>query len=641
MQVDLLVQVLYRNRNSKKQKGVPNAAAVWMDPHWTGVWCDACESVQKCEIMECYTFVIRGTFFPLPPSRMGESTPIITMCDSLKIHFYQVRTQPPEETVRDFVYSSAFTVLHLDTKGWRMAGAFNYNANEGLSAKRIPNIRILLKVIKMAPVMPNLQLVKVQGPNLQHHRLTIEIGDWLDETFCKLWTLSTTLSNPRTYFRDFCCTLFFPDICKLFDTGGETHLPCWLACYALANALIVNQSIVKPSDFVKHISSPNLIASTKIEEVMRVVKCMLTPWTMCVREGRYWDDTCVGEPVEDQPFPLSFVPTSRDRVFGKDDCEGRASQAQEMRQLLECIYLQAQKEGARSTFEKMTQSGMCRQKLQMPDLMLRQLLQGCIHVGGLLYHKTLEIQTIVGDANVAALTKTAGAKVVGHSFGLLLYKGGEEYMMVENTAWQRRFLNKVDPQYTKDEIAFMREFATQCLGGNRCQMAGSLTKTLERKIYQKLYMGHDKLYFSSPKKEYGITLDEIQTAVTMSIAKVLSELSTEKNFFGCPAKPEAAELLKKYRQVQANIPDIRRAVMPPQKSEDEFEALMRGWEPISEDKLADLKGGGGFWFTIDKAYWPEISQQLKRCIGTKALQIRQHAFIHSVVVCVASVDGLV
>jgi hypothetical protein len=144
-------------------------------------------------------FAIQGTIFPLPPSRMGES-PVTTntMCDSIKLHFYQVRTLPPEETVRDFVYGSAFTLHMNPPKTWQMAGAFNYNANEGLSAKRIPNIRILLKAIKMVPVMPNLQLVKVQGPNVQHHRLTIEIGDWLDRTLCELWSLQTTLSNPST-----------------------------------------------------------------------------------------------------------------------------------------------------------------------------------------------------------------------------------------------------------------------------------------------------------------------------------------------------------------------------------------------------------------------------------------------------------
>jgi hypothetical protein len=250
-----------------------------------------------------------------------------------------------------------------------------------------------------------------------------------------------------------------------------------------------------------------------------------------------------------------------------------------MRELFECIFLHAEKYGTDSTFTKMVESGACKQKLQMSTLKLRELLKGAIKIGGLLHTKTVESQTIVGDANVAALARARQAHIVGHSFGLLVH--ANEYMMVENTVWQRRFLEDVDRKFSQNEVAFMRAFVGRGFGR---RMAGVTTKPLEQKIYLKLYLGHDKLYFSKERREYGITLDELQRGAyaAMTMRQVLQELAKSENFFGCPAKPEALPMLALYEQIEADLPSIWHAVMTPQKSESEFEKLMENWEPIYE-----------------------------------------------------------
>jgi hypothetical protein len=549
----------------------------------------------------------------------------------VKIHFYQIRPGTDRgEYVRDFLYSTGFSIAAPTNE----CGLFNYNANDGLSIKRLPNIRAFIKINNMTVVeSPSCRRLRIKGPNSQHHDLVVEVGDWLDVTFCEIWPkMRTTLSNPRTYFRDYGCTFFFTDICKLFDKQGESHLPGWLGCYSLANALVVNQTM-SVSELLECLQDDG-IKKGKVQEVMRIVKCVLTPWTMCVREGLYWEDKCIGEPVEDQPFPLSFVPTSKGRVFGKDDCEGRASQAQEMRELLECIFKHATTHGVDHTYEQMMQSGVCGRKLRMQEQTRRQLLEACVHIGRLLHTKVLEVQTIVGDANVTALSHAKGPDVVvGHSFGLMLYKNGQEYMMVENTGWQRRFLKGIDQAFTGAEKAFIGAFtkAERCGG----QIAGVVTKAMEQKIYQTLYFGHDRIYFSKNTKRYGATLDEInaQQCKTMSIAQVLTELSKTPNCFGCPPKLQAVALLKKYQQAQANLADIRRVIMPPQKSEAGFEALMESWGEIYEDSMSRRRSGG-IWFTIDRDVWGDQKEMVEQLCLEGELSMTTHLFIHSVVVCV-------
>ena len=561
---------------------MPNAIAVWVDPFWTGIW-----QVAKQDRL----FKISGNLTPLQPSWASQQAPSsASCCDSVKVHFFRVGEDC------DFMYGTSFPLRQGPTATYHV---FNYNDSDGQSCERDKSIRVI--VANHTSPAAGLLLLEPKGPDASHHKRTIEVGDWIDVNFNQMWPQNKTImTNPRTYFRDYCCTLFFTDICKLFDKGGRSNLPPWLACYSLANALIVNG--VPPRAF---------LSMAIDDEYLRVVKCVITPWTMCAREGLFWDDKSLGKPTEDQPFPLSFVPTFKGRVFGRDDCEGRASQAQEIVELLIKLFQYVKARGEEAAMERL---GAC-QKLQMPRKKLLLLLRGCVRIGEMLNDKTIESQTIVGEADTAAIHGGQGG-VVGHSFGILR-SGPRDYMMVENTGWQRRQL-PCDGQP-------MRPFKLR-----DTMMAGSVSAEVESRLYHKLYMGHDKLFFAKGKElTYGVTLPDIAAGrcECMTMQQVLQALCPRQKSQIWPARPGAEQMLKKYMQIQASLPGIRQTLMTPQKSEAEFERLMEPWGVIQEEDLPVRFQPGGLWFKTDNDAWQDHVQS-----DLEGLPLSTHLFMHSVLV---------
>ena len=496
------------------------------------------------------------------------------------------------------MYSTSFPLRQAPTSNYRV---FNYNDSDGQSCERDSSIRV---IVANHTLPTSLMLLSPKGPDAAHHKRTIDVGNWIDVTFSEMWPNNKTcMTNPRTYFRDYCCTLFFTDICKLFDKSGRCNLPPWLACYSLANALIVNG--VPPRDFLEMPID---------KEFLRIVKCVITPWTMCAREGLFWDDKSLGKPTEDQPFPLSFVPTYKERVFGRDDCEGRASQAQEVVELLVKIFQFVKARGEQAALDRL---GPC-EKLHMPPKKLLELLQGCSRIGELLSDKTIESQTIVGEADTSAIHGGTGS-VVGHSFGLLR-SGSRKYMTVENTGWQRRHLQS-DGEPMRGGAFRIRDV----------MMASSVTDTIENKLYHRLYMGHDKLFFARVKNEplsYGVTLADIGAGrcECMTLQQVLQALCVGQSPRIWPARAGAEQMLTKYMQIQASLPGIRQTLMTPQKSEETFEALMQTWGVIREEDLPLRPQPGGLWFKTDVDAWDDHVQD-----DLEGLPVSTHAFMHSIV----------
>ena len=655
MEVDFLLVLLCHKRTEKQ--GFPNAAAVWVDPLWSGIWQDQPNNARDGDFENC-AFRVRGIIKPLPSTSWAASVSV-GICDSIKVHFFDVKpSKEGGETTRDFLYSTGFplalTTSEPATAKGPLLGVFNYNVNEGISSKRIPNVRVLVHNNKRTRKVP--RILRLKSPDVEHHRRTLELGDWVDVTFCDMWPhLKTCMSNPRTYFRDYCSTFFFFDICKLFDKGGRVNLPPWLACYVLANALVVNG--VSPTSFA---------APENIQLLMRVVKCALTPWTMCAREGLYWDDTCEGVPVEDQPFPLSFVPTDA-RVFGKDDCEGRASQAQEMVDLFVHIFAYMEEHTEARAMLWLKQSPMCQQKLPVRPATLLALLRGCHRIGQLLHSGVLQAQTVVGDANAFAIANPSApctpenAQIIGHSFGIMLYESGDqrEYMMIENTGWQRRLLEG-ERKFTPTEIGFMKHVYQQKLRQNQkkkkesIKMAGGIIKSMENRIYQTIYMGHDKLFFTQDGDgglRYGISLDTInkthvrpydhhnhkEGAVWMPMQEVLKKLSATHHHRIWPAREGAEKMLELYQRIEADLPDFRRTLMTPQKTEAEFERLMLDWGPIGDEAFVVEAGMGGMWLTIDQREWPQYDQLMRETQEEFSdITFAAHPFMHSMMVRVLS-----
>ena len=654
LNVDFLVIVMCHKRRPSSQ-AVPNAMAVWLDPAWSGFWVQEYAAQSVDHSFENCAFRVSGSFNSIKELWISSdhhhhATPKEAICNSVKIHFFQVRPQN-EETCRDFLYSTSFPITEIIIRSKQptsMYGVFNYNEKIGISSQRVRNVQVCVRNLNPSITSQLPAILDLPGPDIEHHKRTVQVGDWMDIAFNDMWPeLHTTMSNPRTYFRDFCSTFFFTDICKLFNKEGKSQLPPWLACYCLCNALILNN--VTPNDFAgeEYISavSCSIPDPDKLQLIMRIIKDVLTPWTMCIHEGLYWSDKSLNKNVEDQPFPLSFMPT--ERVFGKDDCEGRASQAQEMVELLINIYLHTQSFGIDVTFAKLSRSKQCQAKLQVDHTTLVSLLQGCRKIGQLLYSKVLTSETIVGEADARALTNnndssSSPPELVGHSFGMMLYNDGytKEYMMVENTCWQRRHLSGEPTYVSSDMIKILRGLKNVCV-------ASKVVKAKENKIYQKLYMGHDKFFFSRRKRggplKYGISLRDIDQygvcdakeegmVVSMSMEKVLEELSAKYQSDPpiWPAREGAEEILAQYKRIQQDIPILRRVLMTPTKTEDQFESLMTNWSPISQRHLPAQSGPcRGVWLTMDK---PQYNILLKKAADS----IRGHPYINSMVVCIIS-----
>ena len=232
------------------QSVLPNAAAVWVDPYWTGIWQESTKDG---------FFRVRNVMKPLKANWASPSaSPAKGCCDSIKVHFFRIGKNC------DFMYSMAFPLRRAPAAA--AYHVFNYNDSDGQSCECDKNIWVT--VTNDTVLTGKIPLLELKGPDVDHHTRTVAVGNWIDEAFNDMWPKNKTImTNPRTYFRDYCCTFFFTDIQKLFDKQGQSHLPPWLGCYSLANALIVNGVPLQ------------LFLKMTINDVfLRIVKCAITPW---------------------------------------------------------------------------------------------------------------------------------------------------------------------------------------------------------------------------------------------------------------------------------------------------------------------------------------------------------------------------
>jgi hypothetical protein len=158
---------------------------------------------------------------------------------------------------------------------------------------------------------------------------------------------------------------------------------------------------------------------------LRIVRDTIVCFSRCAVEGRYWPDASLGKMVEDQPFPLTFMPS--ERVFCKDDCEGRASQVIQVEQLLRQMHLCAERIGLEALVR--TVRGMRSFACLLSGLeesLVAHLVEGCCALGALFERGVLEAQMTVGDAHIGsmadAVTGVCQPHLVGHSFGVLIFR---------------------------------------------------------------------------------------------------------------------------------------------------------------------------------------------------------------------------
>ena len=544
---------------------LPNACKVWFDTRWSAFSCAG----------ENGMFAVHGVSRPLAGAD--------SINDSVKVHLFMA-SACGDETRSDFMYASAFPLAALTKPGFSKYGVFNYNTTDGSSTAPVRDTVLL--VFNMLPVTIPVRLLPTAGPDENFHHMVRSVADGIATSIRSMCPkANTAFINNRTYCRDRCLTVLFQDLSLLYDMPS-TSLPPLLACYALCNALIVNR-ITLP-DFVSLIRRPD-------DLLLRVVRDMLAPWTMCAKEGIYWADTSLGSPVEDQPFQNTF--STGTRVFQKDDCEGRAAQIMLMIILLKSI-----------SDSTPLPRGRC---LRMGKARLKELMQACASLGAAFTDGTLEAHMVVGDACFASFDHQHADSVVGHSFAMLFYnkdgrKGG---LVMETTGWEKREL----PSDVKPS-ARVKAMACQIRGvvKNVCQV---MTAKQEDNMYRRIYLGNGCMFFtmSDGVLEYGST--------PQLLCKTLQKCTSLQGLprTGAFAISTLDFLAHKevYAKVLEQIPDIKRTCMPPQQDTAYILKLMDTWGTIAEKHLPTQSG----------PLPPLIFSMLSHL--QPPFVVRSHPFIHS------------
>jgi len=299
--------------------------------------------------------------------------------------------------------------------------------------------------------------------------------------------------------------MYKQDLSKLFLTLDGTFLPPAVALYAVCNALLVNGQVT--TMFFMNMVQGNKILPEFIQLFLRLVRDIVACFTMCVVEGIYWADLSLKKHVEDQPFPYSFMPT--ERVFGKDDCEGRATQIQHMKQLFIQIWKCVEHVGHMRVLEIIMGMSSTQACLHMEKNELGKLLDCCCVLGKLFNLGYLDVETTVGEVHFGSLAEGVKVEVVGHSFAMVIYKETPEQCydvcIIETTGWERRYLPTWDRPLNSTEIKIMNSIHSvikQYAGHDHFCICSIMSEKMENDIYQNVLLGRDSIYFTQKLHSY-------------------------------------------------------------------------------------------------------------------------------------------
>ena len=639
------------NYNPDPENGkswMPNFASIWVDPNWTG----ACFESDNDEVQQgnkdgnelCSIFKINALIKPRNASSMQaplwptkKSDENLSMCNSIKIHFFRASVDAKnqvsgaeEEVRRDFCFSTSIPLMSVfkGHAGNKVFGVVNYNTHDR-SCKVLNNFRVVVFEENRPVSIPRwVTLLSIPGPTPKHHEQVLELSNWMATMIsCLSPGLDTSFLNPRTMGRDYCNTLLFQDLPSLFNLKG-TSLPPTVACYTFCNALIVNN--IKPKDFASQAYFSSSLG-LGISEMLRVLRDTIAGMTMCVHEGKYWADTSNDQPVEDQPFPLNFLPSKR--IFQKDDCEGRITQAKEMVKLLTCMFQASQVNGLDAFVKTILMIPPSISRLDLTPETMGYIVQGCVNLGGMLHRNIIEVHTVVGDVCFAAFSSNVQAKPQnddsvaksGHSFGVIIYNDGKRQActILEATGWERTELPSDRPICSR-EISFLKLLSKQMeQNAKPIVVCGQLPRNREDKVYQHMYLGNGCYFFqNNPAKSpmYGPGLSSFRGGVNVypnilqgsgqmfkiSTSQLLQEFSSMEShlndYFGDQGSSglwknathlDRGDIASKiqgagkmnylYKNIEARMPYIRRCLATPSKSEDEFKALMNEWAIVQEN----------------------------------------------------------
>lgn len=607
----------------KSQDALPIKMMFWIDSNWEGVWID---ELNRGESKGCAVFHLQTEIKPLAPCTLHQHNSKGVQ-GSIMAQFF---THPHRRTnMPDFRFMTACPLrLFASTQPFHL-GLWNYNEEHcDMSGDSIPNL--LLTVIKRKPITIPKEMIAPLGyvPSKEYHNKVKILTHWLLGVFNELFPSDPCeFKTLRTYGRNAWMTTFFFDLHKLYETKEEgTNLPPVLALYALCNALILHNKT--PQEFLSLLVTDGEIDVTVVLPLIRdIIMC----FTICQREGTYRDDLCLGKMIEDQPFSFAFRPG--DNVFDEDDCEGHDQQG--------CVHMKGLFCMIAKYLEKETTKGYIMQHLRkytnrensclnLSETNMRDLLDICRCLGGMFEAKILDAMMCVGEANFACFkqvvenndnSKKPGKKLDGHSFGLLVYKNGNDIkgsMILETTGWSSKVFGSHAPDQKTIELIkeIIRHSAAQGSKDNKIIMKTVLTEESENRLYARVVAGDNCLFFTfkrgevsygaSPKDIFrhtvvyiGQTKEEVlkwmknddSTVVLMvSPEQLLVSLDDETSPWG--KQRDAPQMLKAYREILKMYPSFHKCLMPPQITEENFmNRIEKFWGKISDADLQPMSIG--------------------------------------------------
>jgi len=533
---------------------MPNFASLWCDPNWSGMSSNSLclDTHPSFPNVKCSLFRFQGNMSYLQPSALQKpfvshylslaqpESISLSLCNSFKCHFF-LHEYHTEES-RQFLYSSSFPLISDQEKenpqnNWNLGvyGLFNYNFNED-ECSPIPHVRLVVHKIKKLEVnRADVKLLALSGPTSDYHREMICISNWFQiilQKFCP--KSNSSFINTRTLCRDYGNCPLFQHLPYLFQTPTGSTMPSEILFYVTYNSVCMNcvsmQMLLENLQFEKTLfaNSPpttiSILDKEKVENTMRFIRDILAPWTLCVYEGLYWSDCSLNQNVEDQPFPMSFL--NGNRIFKKDDCEGRVSEAQQIVLLLKSFYLMVVQNGARSNnsiwdaIQHMSHAYAYevnpeRSRLQLEPSTWNHLVSTCYILGYYFFHNIVELHTTVGDVNFASFTASenidsdasssedhdATKNPTGHSFGVLIYsdyaRKKRHAAILEATGWERTILSS-DSTMQKSELELLSNISKLKEAHNlsNLNICGHLSHQRENSIYQNICLGNDCLFFT-------------------------------------------------------------------------------------------------------------------------------------------------
>ena len=498
------------------------------------------------------------------------------------------------------------------------------------------------------------------GPAPDEHDRVVRLTNWVADVLHRLSPDATTpFCNMRTFCRDYQSTGLSQELYELFQTPG-TSLPPTAAVYALCAALALNGGL-SAAEFADTVLPAAAAGADVVRRrlCMRVLRDLIACFTLCAVEGKYWADTSLGKGVEDQPFPMSFMPS--ERVFRKDDCEGRENEAQQMVLLLRCMHRAARRHGLPALLAEIRglhSFGALLSGVADAD----DYARACCALGELLDLGVLRVETTVGDVHFGSVAEGEQAHTVGHSFGLVLFRSGEfrDACILEATGWQRLFIEGHDRALAPAERDTLLKRLPERVMRRGGVVCGVMTPADETRVYENIALGGGCLFFTYPKKKQQRVCPRFGARVA-SIRDTLARYPYEQPLLLLPGNKQATDpnnnsnngggegafmirtrdflaalcakvpdtqqqarlwppqegaeaMLQEYDRMHATLASKRRCLRPPMKPEPELERMMCArWHPLLASDLEAWAGQGvaGVYLSVPSAAAAAVAADIR------------------------------